>query len=378
MKKKILILCVLSVLFTAILSGNGQSEKKADYDLQAMSWDEIMAQAKLEGSLTWFQWYLQPAFREFVVTFQQEYGIEVVITDGSLDANKNKLLAEKNRPIGDIDLISLGGDTLATIDPAEFLYGPLVSTIPGGEKLRTRVMGSDSRGYAFVFWGNQTGIAYDPQKINAADLPQTMEELGLWMKSNPKDLGFNITNGGSGPSFIRSIVKNTVSGVDFSDGTITPEKREKLAPAWKWFSDLEGTYIITASNADSLTRLSDGEFTLVPAWEDHLAGLQKKNEIDKRIKYYIPEFGMPGGGNVIGIPANAPNKAAALVFLTWITSAEIQSQLNEVFGSSPQHPDASGEFALVPTSQRINSTDMVPKPFQDDIITTFEENVSLK
>lgn len=378
MKKTVLILLVLGLLISKAVFADGQSEAETSYDLASMSWEKIMEQAKAEGSLTWFQWYLQPAFREFVADFQDEYGIEVVITDGSLDANKNKLLAEKSRPVGDIDLISLGGDTIATFDPAEFLYGPLQSIIPDGDKLRTRVMGSDSRGYAVVFWGNQTGLAYDPQKISEADLPQSLDDLQAWMKANPKDLGFNISNGGSGPSFIQSIARNTVSGVDFSSGESTPEKIEQLSPAWKWFAELDGTYVITASNADSLTRLSDGEFVMVPAWEDHLAGLQKKNEVDSRIKYYIPEFGMPGGGNVIGIPANSSNKAAALVFLTWLTSAETQSKLNEVFGSSPQHPDSSGEYALVPMSQRANSTDMVPKPFQDDILISFEENVTMK
>ncbi|RLX69965.1 LysR family transcriptional regulator, partial [Escherichia coli] len=35
----------------------------------------------------------------------------------------------------------------------------------------------------------------------------------------------------------------------------------------------------TASGADILTRLNDGELMLTPSWEDHLVGLQKTGAI---------------------------------------------------------------------------------------------------
>ncbi len=377
MKKTSLLLLML-VLFSSMAFAGGQQEAAKTTDLKSMSWDEIVAQAKTEGSVTWFQWYLQPAFREAVKSFEAEYGITVTIPDGTLDANKNKLLAEKKRSTGDIDVISLGGDTITTFDPAEYFYGPIVDIIPGGEKLRTKIMGGDGKGYAVAFWGNQSGLAYDPTRVDEAMLPQTIEELSDWMAANPKGLGFNMENGGSGPSFIQSIVRETVDDVDFSSGESSAEKISKLAPAWEWLNAREDQFVITASNSDSLTRLNDGEFIIVPAWEDHLAGLQNKNEIDKRIKFYIPEFGMNGGGNVVGIPANAPHKAAALVFVAWLTSADTQAELNKVFGAAPQHPDASSEYALVPMSQRAFSTDFIKKPFSDDIQNAFIEEVILK
>lgn len=376
--KKLFLTVFALLISSTLLYGGGKKTKAASYDLEAMSWDEIVAQGKEEGSVTWFQWYLQPAFREFVKIFEEEYGITVTITDGSLEANKNKLIAEKGRSVGDIGVISLGGDTIATFDPAEFFVGPITDILPEGGKLRTKIMTGDTKGYAVAFWGNQTGLAYDPEKIDAADLPQSIDDLGAWINANPNALGFNVENGGSGPSFIESIVVNTVTGVDFTDSTSSPDKVAALAPAWEWFAARDGNYVITASNADSLTRLSDREFVMVPAWEDHLAGLQKKNEVDSRIAFYIPEFGMYGGGNVVGIPANAPNKAAALVFVAWLTSAEAQSGLNRDFGSAPQHPDASGEYALIPMEQRTFSTNAIGKPFMDDIQNAFVDNVTLK
>ncbi len=377
MKKMVMILFSVFLLAISVFAG-GQIDAENSYDLKSMSWDEIVEQAQKEGSVTWFHWYLQPAFREFVKTFEDMYGIEVIIPDGSLEANKNKLIAEKDRETGDIDIISLGGDTITTFDPAKFFYGPIISIIPGGEKLRTKIMGGDGKGYAVAFWGNQTGLAFDPDMIEKKDLPQSIDELASWIDSHPGRLGFNVENGGSGPSFIQSVVVNTAKDIDYSNGDSSPEKVAKLAPAWDWFSKRSGNYVITASNSDSLTRLSNGEFTIVPAWEDHLAGLQRINEVDKRIKYYIPQFGMFGGGNVVGIPENSPHKAAAILFISWLTSAKTQSDLNRDFGSAPQHPEASAEYALVPMEQRKFSTVSVDKPFKDDIQNAFVENVILK
>ena len=41
-------------------------------ELKSMSWDQIVAQAKKEGQVNWFQWYFQDRFREQVKAFETE------------------------------------------------------------------------------------------------------------------------------------------------------------------------------------------------------------------------------------------------------------------------------------------------------------------
>ena len=117
---------------------------------------------------------------------------------------------------------------------------------------------------------------------------------------------------------------------------------------------------------------------MVAAWEDHLYGLQKKGEVSDRIKFYIPEFGMTGGGNFNLVPANAPNPAAALVFMNWLNSAEVQTKLNEVFGAAPMHPDADDSKALVPMAMRAYSVVSPGNPFNTELRASFVENVALE
>jgi putative spermidine/putrescine transport system substrate-binding protein len=370
MLKKVALLMLATALPMAILNTTADAK-----DLSQMNWEEVVAQAKAEGQVNWFHWYFQDRFREQVKAFEAEYGIKVTIPDGDGKANMDKMLAERSRAEGDIDAISLGGAALQTFKSDELLYGPLKPLLPEGTKLRYSIEGTDNKGYAPAFWGNQTGIAYNPARISAEELPHTLDEFVAFMKKNPGELGFNVENGGSGPAFIESVARAIVKDIDYTQGASSPDKLAKLAPAWDWFKANQTGYVITASNADSVTRINGGEFKLIAAWEDQIAGLQRKGEISKDIKLYIPSFGFPGGGNVVGIPANAKHKAAALVFINWLTSAKTQTEFAKTFGIAPQHPEADSSVGLIPAADRKFSTVWAAKPFGDDIKKAFTGQV---
>jgi putative spermidine/putrescine transport system substrate-binding protein len=234
--------------------------------------------------------------------------------------------------------------------------------------------GIDGGEVALAFWGNQSGIAYDPAKIADADLPQTPDQFSAYWEAHPGQFGFNYENGGSGPSFYANLIR-AVSGVDITDGTDTPERRAALQPGFDFFNQYADDYQITASNADSITRLSEGEFTMVAAWEDHLAGLQVSGEVRKDLKFYIPELGMTGGGNAVSIPLNAPHPAAALVFVNWLTSPDVQTRFNAQFGTAPMNKNADDSAALVSMAMRERQTPSAAKPFADALNQLFIEEV---
>ena len=349
-------------------------------DLLSKSWDEIIAQAQEEGEVSWFVWYFQPRYREVAKAFTEEYGIEVVIPEGTHEGNIEKFLAERNRDTGDIDVLAMGTDRIDLFDPTEIALGPLGDVLPGAPNMRTELGGHDGMQYAYGYWGNQTGIAYDPEKITDEELPQSVADFEAFFAERPGEYGFNYENGGSGPSFFQNVTRNIISAeMDaWLDGTVTEERMAGLQPSWDWFLEHSDGYVITASNTDSLQRLSGGEFTMVAGWEDHLYGLQVKGEVSDRIKFYIPEFGMNGGGNFNIIPANAPHPAAALVFLNWVSSAETQTAFNQVFGAAPMHPEADDSKSLVPNEMRQYSTIWPGNPFNTEIRQAFVENVVLE
>ncbi|WP_299507815.1 extracellular solute-binding protein [uncultured Roseobacter sp.] len=345
-------------------------------DLSSMSWDEIVAQAKEEGEVNWFVWYLQDDFRGAVKAFEEEYGITVNIPEGTQAANNDKLLAERDREAGDIDVMAFSFNQVAVWDLPS-LFMPLSDVLPEDVGRTYSLNGSDAGGYGVGYWGNQTGISYDPAKISEEALPQTPEDFAAFWAANPGKFGFNYEKGGSGPSFYQNIFRN-LTDVDYESGEQSDEKLAATQPGIDFFNEHAENYVVTASNADSITRVSDGELWMAPGWEDHVAGLQRKGEVRSEIKFYVPAMGMNGGGNAVSIPVNAPNPAAAAVLINWLASPETQTSFNVNFGTAPLNAAADSSNALVPADQRANSRPWPAKPFRDDLEQKFVEDVILE
>ena len=201
-------------------------------------------------------------------------------------------------------------------------------------------------------------------------------EIAQFWDANPGKFGFNYENGGSGPSFFQNVLR-VMGTADFTSGDSSPEKIAKLKPGIDFFNKYADKYIITAGNADSIHSSSETEIWLAPAWEDHLAGLQKRGEVRKEIKMYIPSMGMNGGGNGVAIPKNAPNPHAALVFANWLLSAETQTGFNRDFGAAPLHPEADDSSALISNAQRAYRQNWASNPFSKDLADHFIEEVMM-
>jgi putative spermidine/putrescine transport system substrate-binding protein len=344
-------------------------------DLSKMSWNDIVLQARAEGELTWYVWYLQDDLRRFVKTFENEYGIKVTIPEGTAAGNAEKLMAERDREIGDIDVFAWGYNDFESVDLSA-QFAPL-TMLPDDKGRVSELVGVDGGDFVLAFWGNQTGIAYDPAKVSEHELPQSPDEFAAFWSAHPEKFGFNYEKGGSGPSFYQNTLR-TLTGTDFTGGDVTDDKLAKVAEGFDFFKDNAENYVVTASNADSIIRVSDGELWMVPAWEDHLAGLQKRGEIRSEIEFYIPEMGMNGGGNGVAIPKNGPHPAAAAVFVNWLTSADTQTMFNHAFGTAPMHADADDSRALVSNEQRKYRQPWAAQPFRKAVEESFIENVILE
>lgn len=341
-------------------------------DLSTKSWDDIIAQAKQEGQVTFTVWYLTDEFRAAVKPFEDEYGIKVSIPNGTADAFRDKLLAESGATSGGIDVFARNFNDYENLD-LEALFHNLAA-LPADPGRISQMHGVDGQGYVLAYWGNQTGISYDPDKVSEADLPQTPDQFAAFWAEHPGKFGFNYEKGGSGPSFYQNTIR-AITDIDLSNGEVDQARIDQLAPGLQFFREHAENYVITASNGDSIVRVSDGELWMAPGWEDHVAGLQKRGEIRKSIRFYVPEMGMYGGGNGVAIPKNARHPAAALVFVNWLTSAATQSAFNATFGTAPMHADADDSNALVSNEQRAHSRAWGANPFRGKLEETFIEDV---
>lgn len=330
----------------------------APKDYSAMTWDQIIEIAKAEKELVFYGWWGEQYWKDAAQKFEEKYGIKVnvVIADNKVD----KILAEKDNEVGTVDVQMFGGPNVRTVIDAGLLYGPIQPIIPDTDKLDPTLSkvqeGVQTNGYLVPIYRNQVGLLYNPEKVS--NPPQTWEELQAFINENPKQFAFCDPNkGGTGEAMVQTVVANLTGGLDqyLTETELDPAKTAKYAAVWEWFNANMDKMTLTASNNESADTLNQGATSMVLAWDDDTQISFSKGTLFKEAKMYIPDFGLPGGGDTAGVIKNAPHKAAALLFINFLISSDMQKQMNETIGSYPARTDLTGLKALLLDEQRLKN-----------------------
>lgn len=362
----------------------GLTPSPAAEDYLKAPWDQVVAAAKKEGELTFYAWWGEEFWRKAAQEFGDKYGIKVTVVTGDRTATIGKVVSEAPSATGTIDALLVGGVELKSLLDAKALYGPLVGVIPDSDKVDQKLAkvqeGYATGGVLLPVYRNQTGFVYDPDKL--PDPPQSWAEFTQWLDANPGQFAFNDpSKGGSGQAFVQSAIVNILGDEQkyAGDTELDQAKVADWGKVWDWFNANEAKFTITSSNNDSIDRVNQGEVVMAAAWDDDTAVSLAKGTLFKRAKLYIPEFGMPGGGDSLGIPANAPHKAAALLFVAYLIQPDVQKQLNETIGSYLARTDVAGENALIPEEQRQkNGRAWLPGAYKGYFIQEFVAEVLQK
>lgn len=356
----------------------------AQEEMLAKSWDDIVAQARSEGELTFYAWWGEQFWRDAAAGFEAAQGIKVNVVMGDNGATVGKVLAEATNPAGTIDAMLIGGVELKLLLDANALLGPIAPAIPDTDKLDANLSktqeGYATNGYLVPVYRNQVAMLYDPDRL--ATPPETWEEFTAWLEANPGQFAFNDpSKGGAGQAFVQAAIVNILGDEAGYQGATEadPAKIAAWSTVWDWFNANEDKFVITASNNDSIDRVNQGEVAMAPAWDDDTAVALSKGTLMKRAKLYIPAFGMPGGGDSLGVPANAQHKAAALLWINYLIQPDVQIQLNRTIGSYLARTDVSGENALIPEEDRTdNGRPWLPGVYKKVYIEQFVSEVLQK
>jgi putative spermidine/putrescine transport system substrate-binding protein len=360
------------------------SLSRAADDYLKLPWDKVVEAAKAEGELTFYAWWGEEFWRTAAKDFEAKNGIKVTVVTGDRAANIGKVIAEASNATGTIDALLVGGVELKSLLDAHALYGPLEGVIPDSDKLDPKLSkvqeGYATGGYLVPVYRNQTGFVYDPEKVPTP--PQTWAEFTAWLDEHPGQFAFNDpSKGGSGQAFVQAAIVNILGDESKYEGDTELDKAKVAdwSKVWDWFNANEDKFTITSSNNDSLDRVNQGEVLMASAWDDDTAVSLSKGTLFKRAKLYIPSLGMPGGGDSLGIPANAPHKAAAMLFVAYLIQVDVQKQLNATIGSYLARTDVAGENALIPEEQRQqNGRPWLPGAYKGYFIQEFVSQVLQK
>jgi putative spermidine/putrescine transport system substrate-binding protein len=198
--------------------------------------------------------------------------------------------------------------------------------------------------YVIPYRGSQVLLAYNSDKVAAADVPKTFADLIAWIKKNPGQFVYcRPDKGGSGKNFVIRAI-HEVNAKDPSQ--FTPDNyaadlaKQRFAPAWALLRDLGpslydgGSY--PADNNPVLQLLAGGAVSMISAWSDEaLQGLAQGALPPSTKLSQLTDLPFAGGYTFASIPTEAAHKGAALKLANFLLQPEIQAKMIADFGAFP-------------------------------------------
>jgi putative spermidine/putrescine transport system substrate-binding protein len=205
-----------------------------------MTWDEIVAQAQEEGEVTWFVWYFQPQYRELAAAFTEEYGIEVVIPEGTTSGQSSTRCWPKPAATRATSTCWPWGSTGSTRwTPPTMLIGPLVDVLPEWSADASPIWaGIPVRAMPSPTGATRPASPTIPRQLAFEDAPQTIEDFEAFFAANPGMLRLQLRKRRLGPVVLperraqRHRCRRPISSTARS-----PTKRWRCCnAAWDWFN----------------------------------------------------------------------------------------------------------------------------------------------
>jgi putative spermidine/putrescine transport system substrate-binding protein len=312
------------------------------------SWQEVLDAAR-GGSVRWYLWGGSASINDFVDTqygevLARDYGISLVrVPVADTREAVAIVMAETEagkKSGGAVDLIWINGLNFYTLRQADLLYGPWAESLPNAalvdwENPSLRYdFGVPVDGYESPWSSAQFQFIYDSARMDEAKLPRSYRELDAWVRANPGRFTYVAPSGGAfqGTRFVKQALYELSGGYEQFLGPWNQALFDEKAPAlwaflnaWEPYLWRQGkTYPASENELHQLFANGEVDFSITlataGAGPSIAAGL-----IPQSSRAYAFNAFMIGDYNYLAIPANASNKAAALVLANLILEPDRQA-----------------------------------------------------
>ncbi|MCF8107164.1 MAG: ABC transporter substrate-binding protein [Desulfohalobiaceae bacterium] len=343
-----LVLCFL-VLFISVPAKAGQKS------LLEKSFGKTEKEAK-GTEVRWYMfggWAHVNSWVDTYVAREMKKRHNIKLTRVPMDAGVfvNKLLNEKaaGREKGTIDLLWINGENFKNARQAGLLFGPFAGKLPNRRKY------VDPGSVAFDFgypvdgfeapWGRAYFVfEYDTAVIGSP--PETVAGLKAWIKAHPGRFTYPQPPDFTGSAFIRQIFYAVSGGHEQYMQGFDPDLFARQSPKlWAFLNEIEPwlwqkgrTYPKDSAHLDSL--FSRGEVDFGMSYHPpHAQNKILEGVYPETVRTFVLEEGALSNTHYTAIPANAPNKAGAMVLADFLLSVEAQL--------SKYRPDKWGDFPVL-------------------------------
>ncbi len=316
----------------------------ADVDLA--NWESVLAAARGQ-TVNWYMWGGSESINRFVDEFygkalQERFGItlnRVPVAD-TVDV-VNQILSEKEagKDPGSVDLIWINGENFLSLKQADMLYRGWARSLPNSSLVDwdnpavNLDFGEPIEDLESPWSSAQFQFIYDAARMDASELPRSYAELKEWACANPGRFTYIAPGPGAfqGTRFVKGALFE-ISGSATQWLKFDQALWDQWSPQlWAYLNELKpclwregATYPKDENELHSLFANNEVDFSITQA----IAGagsLISEGLVPETARAFVFDDYMIGDFNYVTIPANAPNKAAALVLANLILEPEFQA-----------------------------------------------------
>ena len=338
-----------------------------------VTWNDVLARAKKEGTVSWFYWggndilngwvdrFVAPEMAKLGVTLKSSRipntrdAVDLVVADNT---------AGRGIGQGTVDAIWINGANTLTLGQQGALFGAFAQRLPNAKYFDFDPNSTTSRlnlfdlgyptGGRLMPWGAEQYVCYiDSARLPPAKAPSEFKDFEPYVRANPGRFTYIKPPHFNGNTFVETVLYSTnpdgYRAFQKDRKDFTPEEFTKLVtPGFELLRRIEpfllggggkdgqrGAPIYPENPAANWRRFADGEVDMGCGFGLFGVTVRVGNGSFPATAQTraFPKNGMIVGKTFVGIPNNTPHPAAALVLANLLSSPEAQISKLAAYGS---------------------------------------------
>lgn len=383
-------------------SAPGASEGEAGVtslaSLEALPWDSVVARAR-GTTVLWRMWRGDPSINAYVdgwvaPALRERYDITLEAVDGQGAELVNALVVEREagRRRGSASLLWINGETFAGLRRERLLAGPFAHRLPNARYVDSasaiiaRDFEQDPMGFESPWGTVEFALIYDT--VRTPSPPRTVEELRTWILAHPGR--FTHDQGFTGTTFLKGVMYALAGGVTtFAGGFDSTRYVSGRDTLFAWLQDVTPAFWRRGEtyppDVAAMHRLfANGEIDFSMSNNQNEAVTKSRQGVlPSTVRALVLRDGVIANTHYVGIPANAPNVAGAMLVADFLLSPEAQFEKakGDVWGDGPvlaplRLPEVWRErFSTLDRDPRAVPLDTLARYARPEVAPTYHERL---